>query len=62
MAPATCGVACEVPDMFQPAASMDTPGAHNVIHAVEFEKHATWPAAVVASLHTLVVSEPTDES
>ncbi len=49
MAPATCGVACEVPDMVMPAAVIITPGASMVRNEAEFEKQATMSAAVVAS-------------
>src|SRR6185436_5618804 len=41
MAPATCGVACEVPDMVMPAAVMATPGASMVRNEAEQEKQVT---------------------
>src|SRR3569832_828806 len=50
MAPATCGVACDVPDMVMPAAVIITPGARMVRNDAEHEKQATLSGAVVAAL------------
>ena len=44
--------------MVRPAAVMKLPGAHIVSCADEFEKHATWPAVVVASEHTPAFTVP----
>ena len=51
-APATCGVACDVPDMVIPAAAIATPGASMVRNGAAFEKHATLSAAEPPSLQT----------
>lgn len=52
-APATCGVACEVPAMRKPAASISAPGASSLRNVALFEKHATRSAAVTGSVHTV---------
>lgn len=57
-APATCGVACEVPDIDQPAAETNTPGASNDTNEAELLKHATWSAADDASRQTEVDRPP----
>ena len=58
-APATWGVACEVPDMVMPAAVMFTPGASKLRNEAEFEKQATLSASDVASVHRLERRLPT---
>lgn len=50
-APATCGVACDVPLMVMPAAVTCAPGASNVRNEALFEKHVTLSAAVMESEH-----------
>jgi hypothetical protein len=50
-APATCGVAWEVPPCVIPAAVMSAPGASEVRIGADWEKHVIWSCAVVLSVH-----------
>ncbi len=51
-APATCGVAWEVPDSVIPAAVMSTPGASRDTSGPPWEKQAIRSGCGSASLHT----------
>src|SRR4051794_18330898 len=62
MAPATCGVACEVPYMVAPAAVMAPPGASMVRNEAELEKQVTLSAAVDESLQAPKETPPKAES